>query len=141
MSEIHVDPDMEYLLTKYRWSIIKGAKTCYAYARVDGTPTYLHRLIMGLEKGNKLEVHHSDNNGLNCTRENMEVVTHLENVKRQNRRTASGYPGIYAKGSKWEARLYPGNSMVYLGIYDTLEEAIAIRNLAEDVYKNMETEI
>lgn len=40
----------------------------------------LHRLIMGEPPG--MDVHHVDNDGLNCRRRNLEVCTHQENKRK-----------------------------------------------------------
>ena len=39
----------------------------------------MHRLLMGMKKGDGLEVDHLDGNGLNNQRKNLEVVTRSEN--------------------------------------------------------------
>jgi hypothetical protein len=43
----------------------------------------LHRFIMGEPPG--MDVHHVDNNGLNCRRSNLEICTHKENKRKSAR--------------------------------------------------------
>jgi hypothetical protein len=64
-----------------------GKTIYYARARMNGKPIYLHRFIMDARPDQ--EVDHLDNDGLNCRRENMELVTPVENKKRQNKRMAA----------------------------------------------------
>lgn len=49
----------------------------------------LHRLLMGEPVG--MDVHHKDNDGLNCRRSNLEVLTHQENHRARK------------QGKDWEA--------------------------------------
>lgn len=63
-------------VTNRRWM------RCGSYAMSVIRPrTYLHRFIM--QPPADRVVHHKDNNGLNCTRENMQVCTQGENVKQR----------------------------------------------------------
>ncbi len=54
----------------------------YATARFGAKLEKLHRFIMGAKRGD--EVDHLDGDGLNCTRQNLRVCDHYENM--QNRR-------------------------------------------------------
>jgi hypothetical protein len=69
--------------------------------------TYLHRFILGLEKGDGKVVDHIDGNPLNNTRENLRVLTKAQN--NQNRRKlktraqSSRFIGVAASGDKWIA--------------------------------------
>ena len=56
---------------------------------------------------------------------NLREATSSEN--NFNRTIGNGYRGIRAKGKKWVARVANG---IYLGIFDTVEEAVAARDVA-----------
>lgn len=81
--------DIDYeLVNSYRWHL------CGKYIR-SSTGQWLHRLILNAPKG--LDVDHINRNTLNNTRENLRLVTRLENNR--NRSTFFKYPnkstGIY----------------------------------------------
>jgi hypothetical protein len=78
-------------VNKYSWHVHFSAGTKkkhgqpYARARVDGKKTYLHRFIV-TNVDEWLQVDHINRCTLDCRRENLEVVTHVENVKRRRPR-------------------------------------------------------
>ncbi len=73
-------------LSLYKWCVSaqgrKGQNKLYAIRRHKGRKIWMHRLIMGLNEpfskyGNVVD--HMDGNGLNNQRENLRVVSHVEN--------------------------------------------------------------
>lgn len=88
---------------------------------------YLHRFLMGLEKGNKTCVDHVDGNGLNNSRSNIRLCNPSQNGA--NRKTtrirpkSSSYRGVYVSGDRWKAEIIVDYSKKYLGIYE--DERIA----------------
>lgn len=56
----------------------------YARSTIKGKNVYLHRFIMDATEG--MHVDHKNHCTLDCRRENLEEVTHLENQKRRRRR-------------------------------------------------------
>lgn len=67
---------------------------------------YLHLLLMGGTGG--LQVDHIDCNGLNCTRENLRLATHTENMfnKGTQHNNTSGFKGVTLhKPGIWRARV------------------------------------
>ncbi|WP_176539428.1 HNH endonuclease signature motif containing protein [Bacillus cereus] len=73
-----------------KWS--QDSRTFYVMSRGK----YIHRLLKGEPKG--MHVHHKDGNGLNNTRENLEVLTPSEH--RRKRRTKEPIIGDPKKGVK-----------------------------------------
>lgn len=55
----------------------------YARTNINGKKVYLHRFVMGCPKG--LHVDHLNHCTLDCRRENLEIVTHSENLKRRRK--------------------------------------------------------
>lgn len=47
-----IDPENEYLLTKYRWRLINGYLATNDF---HGGLVYLHRFLLGAKKGEKVE--------------------------------------------------------------------------------------
>ncbi len=73
--------DADYkILHRQKWHVCVLPYTCYAYAGTGKVA--MHRIIMGMKKGDGLEIDHLDNNGLNNQRANLEIVTRSENRQR-----------------------------------------------------------
>ena len=87
---------------------------------------YMHRMVMGLVSGDGLEVDHLNHITLDNRRENLRVVTHAENHKNRklHARNTTGYPGVWQKrGKRFVAQTAVGGKTIYIGTYDTAEEA------------------
>lgn len=92
------DADLEAVLAAGPWYIMRsnptarnGVGTCYVRSMkaVPGETTLLHRLLMGLRKGDRLTVDHINEDGLDNRRFNLEVVTYHENSRRARERHAA----------------------------------------------------
>lgn len=84
-----VDEDDVASVIRYRWHTHESKRRGYTtntYARghVNGRKVYLHRFLMNCP--DSLEVDHVDGDGLNCCRDNLEVVTPKGNKKRRDKR-------------------------------------------------------
>lgn len=85
------------LVSQFNWYI-----TNYGYARgrlkgIGSTilgPILLHRLVLGLRKGDAGKVDHINGSKLDCRRENLRIVGHSENIHNQGCRSKSGYKGV-----------------------------------------------
>lgn len=126
-----VDDDDEALVSGYNWSLLRGGGgNLYAHARILGAPRatrpiLMHRLILGLRAGDRIEADHCDRNGLNNQRQNLRAATKRQNAA--NRRKHSGaslFKGVStaAKG-RWRATIKAADRQVYLGSFFTQEEA------------------
>lgn len=75
-------------VNEYKWCASHESRGTKHYAvrfeRVAGrnVKIRLHRFVMGLTKDSPLVVDHLDGDGLDCRRENLEVVTQKENMRR-----------------------------------------------------------
>jgi hypothetical protein len=95
--------------SRYRWNYSRQG---YAYRRdyTDGRPGVvwlLHRVIMGLEKGDPRQVDHINGDRLDCRRRNLRIVTRQQqghNIYRQGDFT-SDFRGVSwdKKTGKWVA--------------------------------------
>jgi hypothetical protein len=83
-------------------------------------------------------VDHIDGNGLNNTRANLRICTIAENVRSSRRRTdnGSGYKGVgfHKASGKWVARIVTNGEKMYLGLYESPEQAAAVYDLAAHKY-------
>jgi hypothetical protein len=99
----------------------------YPAVKIRGEIQYLHRLVMGLSKGDKRQVDHVDLNMLDCRKSNLRLCTHVQNLMNQRKRpnTKSGYRGVYhhAKSGLWQARIRVEGKEKSLGYYKSTKEA------------------
>ena len=104
--------------------IIYAARDCR-----DGSGNWtvvrMHRVILGAK--DKTLVDHLDHDGLNNRRNNIRLCSHSENNQNARKRIkgSSKYKGIYWKerDKKWYARIMLNGKRIFLGSYDTEDEA------------------
>jgi hypothetical protein len=97
----------------------------------------MHRQIMGLVRGDGLEVDHIDGNTLNNSRSNLRICTHAENMRNIRLRSdnKSGLKGAYRHGNKWAAYIRLNGKTRFLGYFGTAEEAhTAYRKAADELH-------
>jgi hypothetical protein len=123
-------------LTLYKWhaSVRQNHSSVYAVGKNGGDKsTAMHRVVMERVLGrpliNEEVVDHIDNDSLNNTRENLRVATFSQNLANSSKssKNTSGWKGVcFHKGRKrWQATIGVEGRSVYLGIFDTPEEAHA----------------
>lgn len=122
--------DYERLFT-HKWYATHGG---YA-ARGDGNGILpMHRVIMGLQKGDKLEVDHIDHNPLNNQRSNLRIVTKSQNQMNRSLgvNNTSGITGIHWDKirSKWVVQVRHNKTLVYKKRFDSYKDAVAARKAA-----------
>lgn len=98
---------------------------------------YLHRLLLGLEKGDPLQADHRDNDPLNNRRSNLRVVTRLQNAQNQRYdRTPYGrtpwpqsrHRGVHWNPSNgcWQAAAGLNGETIMLGLFDDEDRAAEV---------------
>lgn len=148
--------DSDYLdLVKYNWSVSEDKKNgcLYAYSKINGKSTPMHRFILKIKDG-KIKVDHKDRDGINNQRNNLRESTHRQNC--QNRRSAknssSKYLGVEFKKSsrnyinkhgisvtktytRWTARIKHNGKDCFLGSFATEElAAVAYDEAAKEFH-------
>ena len=128
--EVKIDEDDSHWVLCWSYHVLrsKKAKTIYVQ-RSDGK--LLHRLLMGLELGDRRQVDHINGDGLDNRRENLRIVTQAQNQanRGRNRNNKSGLKGVYWNKTKgaWQTSIQMGgrknNKSIYLGRYATKEQA------------------
>ena len=101
----------------------------------------LHRFI--LDPPGKLVVNHIDGDGLNNTRENLEIVTNQQNTikrVRKNSNNTSGVRGVsYSKDrNKWEVKFRKSYKTFHFGRYSSKDDA---ERVAEQKFKELFSDI
>lgn len=96
-----VDAEDYELASRFRWR-----KSAGGYARANGKregqwiTVYLHRLILGLEYGDKREADHINGDRLDNRRANLRIVTQAQNM--QNRPAHAGGGSSRFRGVHWD---------------------------------------
>ncbi len=94
-----VDAEDYDRLSSYKWAVSKKRNNWYAKGRCGGLTIKMHRVIMGLKKGDGKEVDHRNGNGLDNRKENLRLCSHAENLRNQRRAFSPKYTsqrkGVY----------------------------------------------
>ena len=139
------DKDFE-MLNKFKWFYSPRGKYCH-YAtktkKIKGSRkcinTYMHRLIMGLERGDNKQVDHINGNGLDNRKGNLRFCTTSQNFQNtQNFNNKNGYKGVvfHKKTGKYTARIWKNYKRYSLKYHKTPQEAaIAYNDKAKELFK------
>lgn len=116
----------------YSWYAVRGIP------QADGTTKYeaLHRQILGAKPGQ--EVDHINGDGLDNRRCNLRLCSRSQNRcnRKAFRNNSSGFKGVSPHrqiGSgriRWQARIQTDSKQIYLGLFDTPEEAARVYQIA-----------
>ena len=92
---------------------------------------HMHRLILGLEKGDKRQGDHIHHDTLDNRRSEIRVVSNRQNSSNRKNRCSSKYTGVSWEPSrnKWKAVIKIGKRSNTIGMYNVEEEA-------SDAYQN-----
>ena len=124
-----VSPEDFRRAIKVKWCLhLRKGRTPYAQAnlKVGGVwkRILLHRYLM--QPGGKAQVDHRNGDGLDCTRVNMRLTTHAQNLQNSRPRLGSSrFKGVsrHKKSGKWLGQIMANRSYRYLGLFTTEEEA------------------
>lgn len=131
------DADFDWL-NRFKWYAHKGAGTYYAVrhsAQIAGKRFHvdMHRVILGLNRGDKCQCDHRDHNGLNNQRSNLRICTRQQNnYNQKSRQGSSKFKGVrWRKGEhKWETRIQHKKRRICLGFFNNEIEAAEAYNVA-----------
>lgn len=103
------------------------------YAAADMGPrgyVFMHRMILGLQRGDGQSVDHINGNRLDNRRCNLRVVSHAQNCQNRNPfpATHSGHRGVSWDRARncWRAHYMLNGRQVQLGRFQTVEEAALV---------------
>jgi hypothetical protein len=125
--EALIDSEDVHIVDRLSWRAMVRGGIVYAIA-ADGQKTvYMHRVIMGADRG--VFVDHADHDGLNNRRANMRLATPSQNCfnRRMRSNNTSGFKGVHwsKKAQKWCARIVGSGTDRFCGYHDTPEAAHA----------------
>lgn len=133
-----VDASLVPEIEAYNWCAVKNNNTFYAVTNVfsEGEKRqrrlHLHRLAIKAPPG--IAVDHRDGDGLNNRASNLRLADASENAcnRRTPNKNTSGFKGAHydRRAKKWQARIMKNGARVYLGLFQTPEEASAAYRLA-----------
>jgi len=87
----------------------------------------LHRLIMGVQLGQKCVIDHISGDHLDNRKANLRICTQAENCRNQRRRNdnRTGFKGVHYDGShkKYRAQITVNQKKIHLGRFDFPDEA------------------
>lgn len=121
-----IDDDDFELVSTSRWYFTNGYAKGYVFINKRKVTTSMHRLVMGLQPGDKRIVDHIDHNPLNNTKRNLRICSSRQNAHNRNllKNNTTGFKGVSktVSGSFVANLSYKGHSH-YLGTFKTAKEA------------------
>lgn len=120
-----VDRDDYDVVAQHKWSLARNGYAC-GYVKGDERSLLMHRFLMGLKKGDGLEVDHLNLRKLDNRRSNLRIV-HPDDNKR-NRRCRRGaavpYRGVFpTESGRFQAKARFRGQIHSLGTHGTAEGA------------------
>ena len=116
-------------VSKFKWYLKQG----YVRGTYNGKKVFLHRLITNCP--DNMVIDHIDRNPLNNLSANLRVCSQSENTKNRKYSKTNHHVGIKKVPSgKWTASITVMYKTLHLGTFDTFDEAVEARLLAETSY-------
>lgn len=108
------------------WWAHPTPRSCYALSknsRLSKGRLLMHRAMLSAPKG--MFVDHINGNGLDNRRENIRLVTHMENVwnRSATEKSAVGFKGVCKQNKGFVAKITTNHRRVLLGWFPTPEQA------------------
>jgi hypothetical protein len=117
------------LVAPFKWSLIQGYATRGEGARGDQRMVRMHRQILGLQPGDRVEVDHVNRDKLDNRRANLRIADRFVNCQNvpPQRDGKLGLRGVRraSSGKRFQAYATVLGVFHHLGIFDTPDEAAA----------------
>ena len=118
-----VDDEDFYILNNIKWWAHKDKNTFYAEAWINNKKIKMHKFLINAPR--EYVIDHKDGNGLNNCKSNLRVATKTQNKGNRNIRKDNkiGFKGVRRAGNKYSPYVYANGKDIYLGCFNTKEEA------------------
>jgi len=110
-----VDDEDYEMLSQYRWYFNR-----YAYTDIKEYSISMHRILLGLEKGDGKQTDHINHNKLDNRRCNLRIATQSQN--NANRKCKGVH--FLSKRNLWRAMISKNGKRCHIGLYNSEKEAI-----------------
>lgn len=134
----YFDIDDYEKVSKYQWAINKlGYARCSMSKNGKRISFYVHNLILDFAYSKSGEIDHIDGNPRNNKRDNLRIATHMQNMKnmKMSKANKTGHKGVgQRENGRWFAQITVNRKHMYIGTYDTYEDAVVAREEAEKKY-------
>ena len=123
-----------WYLNKAQW---KKYKLHYFYNDrvIDGVKytITLHRFIMGCTRGDGKIVDHISGNTLDCSKSNLRICSHKENIRNSKVRVNNtcGFKNVqwHKAAQKWQVRICIDDKAYYMGLYEDKDKAAYVADI------------
>lgn len=129
-----VDDEDVVLVSQYNWFASRcwgGSDKYRAGTTINGKKVLMHRMLLGYPDS---DIDHKNGDALDNRRHNLRLCTGTQNQGNVSARSSSksGYKGVYYRQRPnfcWEAQLQYRYHRYFLGIFETVEEAVTAYGL------------
>jgi len=134
--ETIVDVEDYEELNKFKWYYADGYVVRTECKKGKNKQIYIHRIILGLDFGDKRQGDHINHNGLDNRKTNLRAVTHQQNAMNglSHKDSVSKHKGVcWHKGvRKWVARVSINGKQKNLGCFISEDDAARAYNKAAE---------
>lgn len=127
-----IDDDDYEMISCHKWiASPRKSGICYAYRSAGGrynrSTVMMHRVIMGLEPGDRRTVDHINGDGICNLKCNLRIATYADNLRNRGLTISntSGYKGVWwnKNRNRWQGTIIVDGKKYYLGLFSEPEEA------------------
>ncbi len=137
--KFYFDKEDYDLVRQYCWCVDSQNGYLKTIDKINKTgKLYLHRLVMGCQKGDGVIIDHIDRNRVDCRKSNLRTVNTVQSAINKGIKTnnTSGKVGVswHNACNKWESYITVNKERIRLGFYEDFDDAEKMRVEAEEKY-------